>query len=185
MRLSLVLRVAAFGLLVVWLCMLFAVATSEFKTENTWQTLAKMVTIILYDGGRFLRQDLNVNTVPIVREREVDGKRKVESIDVTPPERAGTFVFIVTTAAGLVVMLVGGLIGLLPKRLMRWVLGVIALLAFMYYLNQRPLIPLYLQMPDAAVYVIMFKTLGAFAVAFVSGLLFALGARSAHRATPA
>lgn len=187
MRLSLILRLGALGLLVTWLAMVFSVATAEFRTNErrpmtTWQAMMKMARIILYDEGRFLRRDMPLNTVTIVVPRD---SQSGEFVDVTPPERAGTFLFLLITAAGLVLMLVGALIGLLPRTLMLIILSFIGLMALMYYLNQRPLIPLYMKMPDAAVYVIVFKTIWALTLAFASGLFITLGRRAAHRPTPA
>ena len=187
MRTSLVLRLAGFGLLAAWVSILFSIATSEFMTNErkpmtAWQSIVKMVRIMVYDEGRFLRQDLNVKSMTIVVPRDAKGG---EFVDVTPPERASVFVFLATVVAGLVLMGIGAVIGLLPRTLMLIILGVIVLLGFMYYLNQRPLIPLYMKMPDAAVYVIMYKTMGALVLAFASGLLFVLAACAVRRPTRA
>jgi len=187
MRLSLILRLTAFALLAGWITILFAIATSEFTTNElkpmtTWQSIVKMARIITHDGGSLLRQDTNVRKTTIVVPRD---RQSGEFVDVTPPERAGAFLFVVTVAAGFVVMLVGAAIGLLPRTLMLIALGAIGFLGFSYYLNQRPLIPLYMKMPDAAVYVILYRTFAALALAFLSGLLFVLGRRAARRSTPA
>src|SRR5687767_3195398 len=186
MRLALILRLAALGLLFGWLAMLFAVTTADFRTNElkpmtTWQTIVKMTRIIVHNGGALLRQDTNVERTTILAPRDANSD---EFVDVSPPERAGAFLFVVFVGVGLLLMLVGAVIGLLPKWLMVTILSIIGFFAFMYYLNQRPLIPLYMKMPDAAVYVIMFKTIGAVALAFASGLFFALGRRAARRATP-
>ena len=187
MRLSLLLRLAGLALLAAWVSIVFAIATSEFRTNeqqpmSPWQAIVKMAKIIAFDEGRYLRPDIAQNKTTTVVPRD---RQSSAFADVSQPERAGAFIFLVTTAAGLVIMGIGAVIGLLPRTPMLIVLGAIGVLAFMYYLNQRPLIPLYMKMPDAAVTVIIFRTLGALALAFASGLLLVLGARAARSSTPA
>ena len=174
---SLLLRLAGLAMLFAWIAILFSVATAEFRTSErqpmtTWQAIVKMAKIIVFDRGRYLSPDMPLD-------------RSNDFLDVTPPERAGVFIFLVTGASGLLLMGAGALTGLLPRTPMLIVLGVIGVLAVMYYLNQRPLIPLYMKMPNAAVYVIIFRTLGVLALAFGSGLLLVLGARTARNSTPA
>jgi hypothetical protein len=180
MRFSLILRLVGIALLVTSIATVFSFATAEFMTNErkpmtTWQKIVKMTRIIVYDEGRYLRPDMPLKTLTIVVPR---GSQGGEFVDVTPPERAGVFVFLVTAAVVLVLMLIGWVIGLLPRALMLTIVGLIGFLGSMYYLNQRPLIPLYMQMPDAAVYVIIYKTMFALALAFASGLFIALGRRA-------
>jgi hypothetical protein len=186
MQLSLVLRLAAVALLVVWLVQLFMITTDEFTTDDgkpmsTVQKIVKMIQIIRYDEGRFLRPDMPVSTIPIVVPY---GSRPNEVVNVRAPERAGVFLFMAATAAGLVLMLIGWAIGLLPRLLMLVILGFIGFFAGMYYLNLRPVIPLFMKMRDAAAYVILFKAIFALALAFAAGLFFAFARRAARQPTP-
>jgi hypothetical protein len=165
----------------------FSIATSEFRTNEQrpmtpWQAIVKMAKIIAFDEGRYLRPDIPPNKTTIVVPRDRQGDKFV---DISPPERAGVFIFLATMAAGLAIMGIGAVIGVLPRALMLIVVGIVGVLGFMYYLNQRPLIPPYMKMPDAAVTVIMFRSLGALALAFGSGLLLVVGARAARRSLPA
>src|SRR3954447_22846055 len=147
MRASLILRLAGVALLVAWVAQVFSVTTAEFTTNErrpmtAWQKMVKVTRIVLYDQGRFLHPDAPSNTVTIVVPRDSQGN---EFVDVTPPERAGVFLFFAITAAGLILMAVGWVVGLLPRVLMLSILGIVGVLAGMYYLNQRPLIPLYMK----------------------------------------